>query len=246
VTTVILNLRSDTSGDKVDLDALTPKARALAEAIDGLLFRNRVDIYITNPALGEVRTWRGWAAGFPARATPEGYLEIEARKFPPGWQISAPSPRGGRSLHQCDPGQAHIVRHADDLMNRDTTLGRLRERGLAPSIDEFCRRTAHGDMTRPARYVETGTSSTPLWSAAEIDAWMREQRITATEAAELMGVATGRNARSQLDRWGVRPIGRAAGRGGESLYDTAEVRDAIATRPGRGARTDLQRAEKES
>lgn len=63
--------------------------------------------------------------------------------------------------------------------------------------------------------------------------------ITATEAAALMGVSSGPSARRTLTRWGVRPVGRAPGRGGESLYDRGEVERAIANRPGRGARTDL-------
>lgn len=64
--------------------------------------------------------------------------------------------------------------------------------------------------------------------------------ITATEAARLLGVSSGPNARRTLDRWGIQPTGRAPGRGGESLYDETAVRRALAQRPGRGARTDLQ------
>ncbi len=65
--------------------------------------------------------------------------------------------------------------------------------------------------------------------------------ITATEAAALLGVASGPVARRTLDRWKVRPVGRAPGRGGESLYDRAAVEHALAHRPGRGARTDLRK-----
>lgn len=63
--------------------------------------------------------------------------------------------------------------------------------------------------------------------------------VTATEAADLLGVASGRVARQTLARWGVRPVGRAPGRGGESLYPRDVVEDALARRPGQGARTDL-------
>lgn len=64
--------------------------------------------------------------------------------------------------------------------------------------------------------------------------------ITASEAAPLLGVASGRVARQTLARWGVAPVGRGPGRGGESLYNRAEVEHAIANAPGRGARTDLK------
>src|SRR5690606_2841203 len=63
--------------------------------------------------------------------------------------------------------------------------------------------------------------------------------ITASEAAALLGVASGRVARQTLARWGVRPTGRAPGRGGESLYPRDVVVDALRRRPGQGARTDL-------
>lgn len=65
------------------------------------------------------------------------------------------------------------------------------------------------------------------------------ETMTATEAATLLGVASGRVARQTLARWGVHPVGRGPGRGGESLYDADEVRRALDHRPGRGARTDL-------
>lgn len=63
--------------------------------------------------------------------------------------------------------------------------------------------------------------------------------VTATEAADLLGVASGRVARQTLARWGVRPVGRAPGRGGESLYPRDVVVEALRRRPGQGARTDL-------
>jgi hypothetical protein len=63
--------------------------------------------------------------------------------------------------------------------------------------------------------------------------------ITATEAAELMNLKNGPTARGQLRRWGVESVGRAPGRGGESLYRRKDVLKAIKDSPGRGARTDL-------
>lgn len=57
-------------------------------------------------------------------------------------------------------------------------------------------------------------------------------RITATEAAGILGLGSGPSARRTLRRWDIHPIGRAPGRGGESLYDRSVVEDAQAARPG--------------
>ena len=62
---------------------------------------------------------------------------------------------------------------------------------------------------------------------------------TTTQAAEHIGAASTASARRTLGRWGVHPVARQPGRGGESLYDPVEVRRAHAKRPGRGTRTDL-------
>jgi hypothetical protein len=47
---------------------------------------------------------------------------------------------------------------------------------------------------------------------------MTDEVITATEAATILSLADGATARRTLSRRGVIPIGRAPGRGGESLY----------------------------
>jgi hypothetical protein len=63
---------------------------------------------------------------------------------------------------------------------------------------------------------------------------------TLTEAAAHMGAANTNTAQRALKRLGVEAVGRGPGRGGESLFRPAEVMHAHATRPGQGARTDLQ------
>lgn len=68
---------------------------------------------------------------------------------------------------------------------------------------------------------------------------MANPTMTASEAAHVLKLASGPDARRTLARWGVAPVGRAPGRGGESLYDTDAVHAAVAARPGQGARTDL-------
>jgi hypothetical protein len=65
---------------------------------------------------------------------------------------------------------------------------------------------------------------------------------TIATVAEHIGATTTGSARKTLSRWGVKAVGREAGRSGESLYDAEQVRTAHAARPGRGARTDLQQA----
>ncbi|MFE6716816.1 hypothetical protein ACFVDU_04410 [Streptomyces albidoflavus] len=49
--------------------------------------------------------------------------------------------------------------------------------------------------------------------------------------------ATG-SARKTLSRLGVEPKFRQPGRGGKSVYQAGEVREAQAGRPGQGSRTD--------
>jgi hypothetical protein len=47
---------------------------------------------------------------------------------------------------------------------------------------------------------------------------MADDLITATEAAQILGLADGATARRTLTRRSIMPVGRAPGRGGESLY----------------------------
>jgi hypothetical protein len=75
-----------------------------------------------------------------------------------------------------------------------------------------------------------------MQSLKEPDLW------TIAAVAEHIGATTTGSARKTLSRWGVKAVGREAGRSGESLYDAEQVRAAHAARPGRGARTDLQQA----
>jgi hypothetical protein len=65
---------------------------------------------------------------------------------------------------------------------------------------------------------------------------------TIAEVADHLGVQPG-SARGTLSRWGVRAVQRRIDEHGRahSLYDPDEVRAAHASRPGRGARTDLQK-----
>jgi hypothetical protein len=66
-----------------------------------------------------------------------------------------------------------------------------------------------------------------------------DETWTLQEAAEHMGATSTGTASRALRRLGVTLAGRAPSRGGQAIYNAAEVIYAHATRPGRGARTDL-------
>ena len=65
---------------------------------------------------------------------------------------------------------------------------------------------------------------------------------TIAQVTEFLGAASPGSARRTLSRWGVRAAAYVAGVRGrpEARYDAQQVRDAHASRPGRGARTDLE------
>ena len=66
--------------------------------------------------------------------------------------------------------------------------------------------------------------------------WPEKWRLS--DVATHLRLTTG-SARVQMRRWGIEAIGRAPGRGGESLFAADQVRAAHLNRPGRGYRTDL-------
>ncbi len=59
---------------------------------------------------------------------------------------------------------------------------------------------------------------------------------TTAEAAEYLGASSAGSGRKTLSRLGVAPLSREPGRGGQNLYDAAEIRAAKARMPGRGKR----------
>lgn len=65
--------------------------------------------------------------------------------------------------------------------------------------------------------------------------------LTAEQVADEIGLSSAAAARKTLSRWGVQAVRSqpsAAGRL-QAVYDAGQVREAMAHRPGRGARTDL-------
>ncbi|MCG6493454.1 hypothetical protein [Kitasatospora sp. A2-31] len=107
-----------------------------------------------------------------------------------------------------------------------------------------------GDINQAIREAEqlledAGWRITGSWEAvdnayvAEVERWDSDETWTLQQAADHMGAASTDTASKALRRLNVTTVGRAPGRGGQSIYNTAEVMYAHATRPGRGARTDL-------
>jgi hypothetical protein len=70
--------------------------------------------------------------------------------------------------------------------------------------------------------------------------------LTTSQVGETLGY-TGDHAHKAAARWlhraGIRPTGREAGRTGQNIYPREVVQAAIASRPGRGARTDRRTTE---
>lgn len=208
--------------EDVELDSLTPRARALAEAVSMSTLRTRTDILMESTT-GERRMWRQWAS-YPAKSpvSPVDYLETEARKIPSGWHVY------GIGVGLPVPSLASA---AGDLhLTRDAARARL---GLSPAGWDKLRQIGH--LPEPDRHV----GAQPEWLPETIDAYANRlfDQWPVSRVAEHLGYegpsATG-SARMQMRRWGFLPVGRQPGRGGESLYAADHVQAAHAARKGSG------------
>lgn len=185
MTTVRIKLRWDSDDqqapyDDVDLDALSPRARTLAEAVAAAPLQTAADIWMehekplreTDPNwqlwfteeqanLPERRPWRGWAL-YPWDSTvdPVAYLEREARKIPPDWHVLGYVP--GNPVPSLEAGAA------DQGMTRDMVLRYLREHGRPIAVSTWSAYVARGQAPRPARHVQR----TPLWDRVDIDEFL--------------------------------------------------------------------------
>ncbi|MFJ3201039.1 helix-turn-helix transcriptional regulator [Streptomyces sp. NPDC086989] len=185
MTTVRIKLRWDSDDheapyDDVDLDALSPRARTLAEAVAAAPLQTAADIWMehekplrdTDPnwrlwfteeqaSLPERRPWRGWAL-YPWDSTkdPAEYLEREARKIPPDWHVLGHVPD--------TPVPSLEAGVADQGMTRDMVLRYLREHGRPIAVSTWSAYVARGQAPKPARHVER----TPLWDRADIDEFL--------------------------------------------------------------------------
>ncbi|WP_181785124.1 hypothetical protein [Streptomyces phytophilus] len=183
--------------DAIDLDSLSPRARALAEAVaqmrvtptrDGDKRNGLVLCQHTTRTVGDVTpgaegwmsperaaqpdtmTWKDWDR-FPAdREMPgEEYLERQARKIPHDYAIVG----GVRSSldwarQRPDPVPSSAASGEDRHLTRDQVLNYMRERGRAISASTWSSYTARGQAPRPDRHI----SRTPLWAVETIDAYL--------------------------------------------------------------------------
>ncbi|GAA0719611.1 hypothetical protein Drose_05915 [Dactylosporangium roseum] len=159
---------------KVDLDRLTPTARALAEAVADHPARSTVDIWMeadapirdTTPdwhlwyteaeaARPERRPWRGWSTK-PLNGTgPHERLEDEAAKIPPGWHVLG--------AHPARPVPSGPVREATSAQ----VLTYLREHGRDITAATWSSYVARNQAPQPVRKV----GRTPLWDLDEVERW---------------------------------------------------------------------------
>ncbi|MCI2422506.1 hypothetical protein MOQ72_34270 [Saccharopolyspora sp. K220] len=70
---------------------------------------------------------------------------------------------------------------------------------------------------------------------------MAAELWTSTQVAAHLGLKDHDSAGRTLRAWGVHPVARQPGRGGQNLYDAAVVRAAKTARPGQGYRSDLRK-----
>ena len=166
----------------VDLDQLSPRARALAEAINDHPAQVAGDIWVesdapireTTPdwedwftpeeaAQPERRPWRGWnntplAAG--AAGDVHARLEEEAAKIPPGWHVIGAHP------HRPVPSAALAA--ATREVTTEQVIKYLADRGRTIASKTWTGYVARGQAPAPVRRV----ARTPIWNLDDIDAWL--------------------------------------------------------------------------
>lgn len=264
MTVVSLRIRKSSGPAEVDLDILTPKARALAEAIHastghqplGVLCDtgrtkgdnpNHTYLHGTGPKADEIGSQPDLRfvtnlEPLPRDAvtSPEEWLEYNARQLPyDAWPIA-----GARSrmepLEERVPS-AEAARN-DRCLTRDQALRYLADHSDQTVIignDAWIALQKAGNAPTPRHYALGGRM--PLWHVDDLDAYVGRdfERWTVSQVADHLGYtgasATG-SARKQMSRWGLAAVGRAPGRGGEALYAADQVHALHAARPGKGRR----------
>ena len=237
--------------EDLDLDNLTPRARALAEALwdavqhpavggtslDVVFESERTnaeqadrhprvpDAYrpAEDPNSRATRTisW-GPLLSATSGSTLMEWLEVQARDIPEGWYPIG-APRRPRV-------QSWEAGAADYYLTRDQAMERS---GLGATGWDTLIRTP---LLTPDRYV----CGRPQWLPESIDAFTARERDLwpLSRVAEYLGLTAG-SARVQMRRWGFAAESRDPGRGGENRYAADLVQAAHEYRPGRGRRTDL-------
>lgn len=244
--------------EDLDLDQLTPRARALAEALH-LSMQPNSNMTFPCDVLCECDATNAELAGRPParpaeygpvtdpdtkaqrvvhyqfpkatdrRSTSE-WLEEQARDMPLDWY-----PIGVRHQPRVPSWEAG---RDDRYLTRGQVLDYLRVHGAEMSVQGWDTLIGTGHLPAPDRYA----CGKPQWLPATIDAYITRpfEVWNLNRAAEHMGVKP-ETAYKTLWRLGIPVLGREAGRGGQSQYADDQVKAAHAHRPGRGARTDLTR-----
>lgn len=175
-TTVQIRLHDKRAADRltdIDLDRLSPIARALAEHIAGTQYRNRQPVPLTSvqtkAELGldplwhgpdmdahHITTWNGWADN-PARSTldPHEYLEDAARQLPAGY-----IPTGATSRAAAVALELVTKAQAMDLLR---SLGRP----ISPATWDNYRSRPPAGWPQPTRHI----GRTPMWRRADIETY---------------------------------------------------------------------------
>lgn len=264
MTTVKLDLRSAKSATpvEVDLDTLTPKARALAEAIHmsfghqplGILVDggrtkgdnpNHTHRYGTGPRADEIGAqpdlrFQTSLEPLPRHAvgSPQEWLEYNARHAMPydAWPIAGAASRI-EPLHERIPEASIEAARADRCLTRDQALDYLRNRHQPLTVDGWCLLQKAGNIPPPLHYALDGRM--PLWHANDLNTYATRDhdRWPTSRVAQHLGY-TGPSAigttRRQLSRWGLLPVDREPGRQGENRYAADQVIACHQARPGRG------------
>jgi hypothetical protein len=162
--------------DEIDLDRLSPRARALAEAIadSPLSTANEIWVESDEPIRARIPDWetwysperaeqgerRPWSAWDKYRATdptdPHDWLERQAAKIPAGWHVLGATPH-------------RRVPTADTALTAEQVLDTLKRHGRFIKASTWRSYVARGQAPAPVRRM----GSTPLWDPADIEAFAR-------------------------------------------------------------------------
>jgi hypothetical protein len=165
---------------KVDLDRLTPTARALAEAVAAHPAQVAGDIWVEadaairdivpdwalwytpeEAAKPERRPWRGWSTEPLNGFDPHDRLEREARKIPPGWHVLGAHP--DQPVPSSGP-----TREATTAQ----VLAYLREHGRPITAATWRSYVGRDQAPQPIRHI----GRTPLFDLDEVARWHAKNR----------------------------------------------------------------------
>ncbi|MBE1608994.1 hypothetical protein [Actinopolymorpha pittospori] len=182
---VSVELRFDSDHrDTIELDELTPLARALAECLEQRPLRNLATIWLQTihptgdliPA-DEIHFWPGENLDEPHRIpwsdwteyptdstqTAVAYLEELARRLPIGYH-----PVGADFLDSMPKTQAASE---EKLLTRDQTVELLAHHGRQITTATWSGYVARNEAPQPVEYV----GRTPMWSRDEITLWQTDR-----------------------------------------------------------------------